>query len=159
MLGSRLGGDVHALAVSGNDLYAGGVLTTPDGSATDGIVKWNGSSWITLGSGLNNNVHALAVSGSELYAGGYFTIAGGKVSAYMATAYLDLPSLSIFRSDGDMTLSWPASFGRFALQQNPHAANTDGWSNANYPLTTNGATKSATVPLTPTNQFFRLIGN
>ena len=33
------------------------------------------------------------------------------------------------------------------------------WSNANYPLTTNGPIKSATAPMTPTNQFFRLIGN
>jgi hypothetical protein len=58
-----------------------------------------------------------------------------------------------------MALSWPVSFERFALQQNPGAANPSSWSPANYPLTTNGATKSAMVPLTPTNQFFRLIGN
>ena len=31
---------------------------------------------------------ALAVSGSDLYAGGEFTTAGGKVSAYIARAYL-----------------------------------------------------------------------
>ena len=104
-------------------------------------------------------MYALAVSGSDLYVGGDFTTAGGKVSAYVARAYLDLPTLSIFRSGGDVTLSWPVSFGRFALQQNPDAANPSSWSPANYPLTTNGATKSATVPLTPTNQFFRLIGN
>jgi hypothetical protein len=77
----------------------------------------------------------------------------------LARAYLDLPTLYIFRSGGDMTLSWPTFYDTFALQQDPDAANPNNWSDANYPLTTNGAIKSATVPLTPTNQFFRLIGN
>ena len=153
-VGSGIDVDVYALAVSGDGLYAGGAFPTPDR-----IAKWNGRSWSALGSGLNNDVWALAVSGSDLYAGGYFTTAGGKLSPSVARAYLDLPSLSISRSGGDMTLSWPVSFGGFALQQNPDAANTDGWSDANYPLTTNGATKGATVPLAPTKQFFRLIGN
>ena len=97
--------------------------------------------------------------GSVLNLRGLFTTAGGKVSANMVGAYLDLPALSIFRSGGDMTLSWPVSFGRFSLQQNPDAANMNGWSSFNYPLVTNGATKSATVTVTSTNQFFRLIGN
>ena len=129
------------------------------GSAANYVAKWNGSSWSTLGSGMNYRPRALMVSGSDLYAGGDFLTAGGKVSAYVARAYLDLPTLSIFRSGDDVTLSWPVSFGRFALHQNPDAANPSSWSPANYPLTTNGATKSATIPLTSTNQFFRLIGN
>jgi hypothetical protein len=72
---------------------------------------------------------------------------------------LERPTLSILRSGANVTLSWPTFYETFALQQNPDAANSNGWSSANYPLTTNGALKSATVPLTPTNQFFRLIGN
>jgi hypothetical protein len=58
-----------------------------------------------------------------------------------------------------VTLSWPLFYEGFALQQNADVANTNSWSNANYPLTTNGTIKSATVPITSTNQFFRLIGN
>jgi hypothetical protein len=123
------------------------------------IARWNGSAWSALGSGVNSNVYALAMSGSDLYAGGGFTTAGGKVSFYIARAYLERPTLSILRSGGDVTLSWPTFYETFALQQNPDAANSNSWSDANYPLTTNGAIKSATVPLTPTNQFFRLIGN
>ena len=102
---------------------------------------------------------ALAVSSSELFTGGEFTIVSGKVSAYVARAFLELPTLSALRSGDELTLSWQASFETFALQQNPNAANSNTWSNANYPLTTNGPTKSATVHLAPTNQFFRLTGN
>jgi len=99
------------------------------------------------------------VAGGDLYAGGNFTVAGGKVSAFAARAYLERPALSILRSGGDVTLSWPTFYTNFGLQQNPNAANSNTWSDANYPLTTNGAIKSATAPMTPTNQFFRLIGN
>jgi len=91
--------------------------------------------------------------------GGSFTTAGGKVSAYVARAFLDLPTISILRSGNDLTLSWPASFGRFALQQNADAANFNSWFGANYPLASNGPTTSTTVPLSPSNQLFRLIGN
>jgi len=158
-LGSGMNGTVLALAVSDGELYAGGFFTTAGGYPANHIAKWNGTCWSPLGSGMNGGVDELAVSGGNLHAGGSFTTAGGKVSAYLARAYLDSPTLSILRSGGDMTLSWPVSFGRFALQQNPDASNPNGWSSANYPLLTNGATASATVPVTPTNQFFRLIGN
>ena len=91
---SALGGGastfVYALAVSGTDLYVGGVFTsvyrsgTTPVTGTGYIAKWNGSAWSALGSGVNNAVHALAVSGTDLYVGGQFTVAGGKVSAYLA---------------------------------------------------------------------------
>ena len=123
------------------------------------IAKWNGSSWSALGSGMNHFVNVLAVSGSDLYAGGDFTMAGGKLSTFLARASLEWPSLSILRSGSAATVSWPASFGRWILQQSPDVTNTSSWSSPNYPLTTNGTTKSATVHLTPTNQFFRLIDN
>src|SRR6185295_4283011 len=127
------------------------------GSVASGIAKWNGSSWSALGSGMNADVFALAVSGSDLYAGGLFATAGGKASTYIARAYLERPNLSILRSDANIRLSWPTFYETYALQQNPDVANSNSWSDANYPLTTNGAMKSATVPLVPTNQFFRLM--
>ena len=72
---------------------------------------------------------------------------GGKISGYLAWAYLnDLPALSIVRSGDDAILSWPAVEG-FVLQQNPDLSNPNGWFNANHPIT-GGPTKSAAVPLT-----------
>jgi hypothetical protein len=89
--GGEAGSSVKALAVSGSDLYAGGIFTTAGGSAANGIGKWNGSSWSALGSGVTSggdevgtSVKALAVSGSDLYAGGIFTTAGGSAANRVA---------------------------------------------------------------------------
>ena len=94
-----------------------------------------------------------------MYAGGAFITAGAKLSPHVARAYLELPTLSILRCVGEITLSWPTFYETVLLQQNPNAVNSNTWTNAEYPLSTNGATKSATVPITATNHFFRLIGD
>src|SRR6266568_6959681 len=92
-LGSGMGGDlngygvgvsVSALAVSGGDLYAGGVFTNAGGSAANYVAKWDGNSWSALGSGMDDYVSALAVSGSDLYAGGFFSTAGGTAANSIA---------------------------------------------------------------------------
>src|SRR5437764_12001412 len=84
-----MNGSVAALAVSGNNLYAGGYFTTAGGSAANGIAKWDGNSWSALGSGMGNtgvvaSVLSLAVSGNDLYAGGGFTTAGGIAATNIA---------------------------------------------------------------------------
>jgi hypothetical protein len=76
------GGILKCLAISGNDIYVGGDISTVGGMVSNNIAKWNGSSWIvpgdTAGShGINGPVHALTVFHGELYAGGEFTTAGG----------------------------------------------------------------------------------
>ena len=83
-LGSGLGGSVHAVAVSGSNVYAGGEFTAAGGAAANYIAKWDGSTWSALGSGMNNYVRALVVIGSDLYAGGEFTTAGGSAASYIA---------------------------------------------------------------------------
>jgi hypothetical protein len=88
-LGSGMGGGpnppyVHALAVSGTNLYAGGKFTTAGEVAVHYIAKWNGSAWSSLGSGMDSWVYALAVSGTTLYAGGWFTTADGVPANYIA---------------------------------------------------------------------------
>jgi hypothetical protein len=90
-LGSGMGGGlvspfVYALAVSGSDLYAGGLFTSAGGIAASKIAKWNGSSWNALGAGITapqdapfygGIVFALGVSSGDLYVGGLFTNASG----------------------------------------------------------------------------------
>jgi hypothetical protein len=150
---------VWSFAISGGELYAGGYFGMAGGVAARSIAKWNGNTWSTLGSGMNGLVRALKLSGSDLYAGGEFTIAGGKVSPYIARAYLERPSLSLLRSGSEVTLSWPTFYENFALQQNQDTVSSNAWFNANFPLATNSAIKSATIPLAHPKQFFRLIEN
>jgi hypothetical protein len=157
-LASGVNGAVSALAVSGSDLYAGGWFTTAGGNAASRIAKWDGSSWTALGSGMNGGVSAVAVSGSDLFAGGWFTTAGGKASASIARAYLPvLPTLSVLRSGGSVTVSWPTvDTASFALEQaGPLAAPTDWVPNA-ATVTDDGLNKSVTIPATKSPQFFRL---
>ena len=71
-------GAVYAIAVVEGDVYAGGWITSAGGvPGTQGLAKWNGSSWSSLGGGTDSSVLALAVSGTDVYAGGWFTTAGG----------------------------------------------------------------------------------
>jgi hypothetical protein len=70
-----VGIEVNAIAVIGNDVYAGG----------NNIFKWNGTTWTIPGGGVNGTVNALAVSGSTLYAGGSFTMAGGIAANNIAS--------------------------------------------------------------------------
>lgn len=82
-----LGGTVegaYALAVIGDDLYAGGTFNSANGIPANYIAKWDGTQWSALGSGMNGGVKALCVIGSDLYAGGYFTQAGGNDAAHLA---------------------------------------------------------------------------
>lgn len=76
-LGLGVNNTVNALAVSGSDVYVGGLFTSVTNTGGAGvaairIARWNGSSWSALGLGLSDPVQALAVSGSDLYAGGEF---------------------------------------------------------------------------------------
>jgi hypothetical protein len=149
---------VRALAVSGTNVYAGGDWFT--------IAKWDGSSWSALGSGMSGSispsiaptVYALAVSGSDLYAGGSFYTAGGKVSAYIARAYLlALPTLSVLRFGTYVTVSWPsADAASFALEQHGTLAPQTNWVPNADSVIDDGTNKSVTLPAMNSPQFFRL---
>ena len=158
---------VQALAVSGSNLYAGGGFTTAGDNAANNIAKWDGTSWSALGSGIGGRDHkgpavsALAVSGSDLYAGGQFSTAGGKVSAYIARAYLlTLPTLSIRRSStsqGGIMVSWPSvDTASFTLEQAATLAAPPSWVTNAARIADDGTNKSVTLPATNRAQFFRL---
>ena len=53
-LGSGVDNSVHALAMSGSDLYVGGDFSAAGGSSANRVAKWNGSAWSALGAGLNS---------------------------------------------------------------------------------------------------------
>jgi CSLREA domain-containing protein len=88
-LGSNAAGNgslnniVNAIAVSGNNVYAGGLFTNVNNKGTvlnaaDNIARWDGANWSSLGaaydgeSAVVGSVLAIAVSGDTVYAGGYF---------------------------------------------------------------------------------------
>ena len=107
---------------------------------------------------MNSHVFALVVSGNDLYAGGSLTTAGGKVSAYMARAYLlTLPALSVLRSGTNVMVSWPSvDTASFALEQAGTLAAPASWFTNTASVTDDGANKSVTIPTTNSPQFFRL---
>jgi trimeric autotransporter adhesin len=78
---------VHAIAVSGTDLYIGGDFTQlGDGTSARYIAKWNGTTWSNLpcsdgSNGVNGIVKTIAVSGSDIFVGGAFTQLGDGTSA------------------------------------------------------------------------------
>jgi hypothetical protein len=73
---------VYALAVSGDDVYAGGRFLAAGGTSAKSIAKWNRSRWSSLDDGVRTGsydgvVRSLAIRGASVYAGGSFKSAGG----------------------------------------------------------------------------------
>ena len=124
---------------------------------SSGGPTFSDANWTVLGVGLNGEADALAVSESDLYAGGSFTTVGGKVSPYIARAYLPaLPALSALCSDTQVMVSWPSvDTAGFALEQAGTLATPAGWVTA-AGITDDGTNKSLTIPATNSAQFFRL---
>ncbi|HLF88954.1 MAG TPA: hypothetical protein VI451_08430, partial [Anaerolineales bacterium] len=72
-------GYVRAIAVSGTDVYVGGLFNSVGGVAANNIARWSSvtGTWSALGAGVSSTVLSIAVSGSDVYVGGYFFAAGG----------------------------------------------------------------------------------
>jgi len=111
-----------------------------------------------MGLGPNSGSHLSAVSSSDLYVGGNFTTAGGKVSPYVARAYLPtLPVLSILRTTTDVTISWPsANTADFVFEQASPLSGSTSWITNSAPVTENSTNRSVTLPATNSPRFFRL---
>jgi trimeric autotransporter adhesin len=78
-------GEIHAIAVDGENVYAGGEFTSAgDGRAARNIARWDGTRWHALGDGIDGRVNAIAIHGGKIYAGGDFSTAGGKASRGLA---------------------------------------------------------------------------
>src|SRR6185295_7579299 len=83
-IGTGGGSEVFAIAVWGNDVYAGGFYYD-QGTYIAVVAKWNGT-WSVLGSSPGNSVifGTIAVSGQDVYVGGHFTSVGGVPAANIA---------------------------------------------------------------------------
>ncbi len=91
---------ISAIAVSGRNVYVGGIFTNDGGVGANSIAHWNGASWSALGAGIPGSVQAIAVRGNDVFAGGNFAmeLAGG-------------PALDVARWDGARWSALPgASF-------------------------------------------------
>jgi len=80
--GLGVNGTVHAVAVSGSDVYIGGSFSKVGNVTARNVAKWNGTSWSGLGTGVSlyDAVYAITVMGTDIYFGGSITQAGGVSS-------------------------------------------------------------------------------
>jgi hypothetical protein len=85
-LGSGLGtgfpsdDQVYALAVSGTNLYAGGIFAQSGEIVVNSIARWDGNAWAPMGAGVfgySGQVATLAANPTNLFVGGDFAAAGG----------------------------------------------------------------------------------
>jgi hypothetical protein len=86
--GPAINGTIHAVAVSGTDIYVGGSFTNAGGHASvNFLAKWDGFTWSAVGApgAFNDQVDAIVISGSNIYVGGRFTnVAGNAKADYLA---------------------------------------------------------------------------
>lgn len=75
---------VAAIAVSGENVYAGGLFTVAGGQPAAYVARWNGSSWSPMGQGVNDIVYAMEFWNGHLYVGGSFNTAGGEPAPFLA---------------------------------------------------------------------------
>ena len=73
---------IHAITVTGNDVYVGGYFEEAGNVEANNIARWDGEKWHSLGEGAYNgvegNVITLAQHGEDLFVGGSFSKAGGR---------------------------------------------------------------------------------
>ena len=81
-------GNVFALCVAGNVLYAGGSFTNIAGTTANRVAMCRDGVWYSLGvggaNGVNGTVYALLATEDGIYVGGAFTNAGGVTARAIA---------------------------------------------------------------------------
>lgn len=95
MKGSPMGlaapSTVRALAMVGNNLYAGGNFIRAGGVLCWNIARWNGTAWSAMNGGLFESVNTMLVSGTDLYVGGSFANSDrNKVARWTGSAWVDI---------------------------------------------------------------------
>ncbi|WP_175526560.1 MBG domain-containing protein, partial [Rhodonellum ikkaensis] len=106
--GSTAGNEVFSIAVSGDDIYVGGIFNSLGGLPRSRIAKLNNTTgaadpvWNANGA---NGVNSIAISGSNIYVGGSFTTIGGA-------SRLNLAKLN--NTDGAVDPMWIADAGNIS---------------------------------------------
>jgi hypothetical protein len=79
-------GEVRAAVASGGDTILGGTFAEISGVATNGIARWDGSTFTPLGTGMvGSSVEALVrLDNGDIVAGGNFVAAGGIAANHIA---------------------------------------------------------------------------
>ncbi|RJK93829.1 hypothetical protein [Vallicoccus soli] len=111
-MGEGVDGTVHALAVHGGDVWAGGEFTVADGRVQAlRLARWDGAAWHAVAGGVSDpertygtRVAALACDGRTLVVGGVFTRAGDVPAASLAA--LDLATGTWSDLGGGVASSW-----------------------------------------------------
>jgi len=149
---------VSAIAGSGSDLFVGGYLTSGTNTVPNFVDSWNGSTLVSYGSGLFSTILALVVSGDDMYAagvGGVYMRQADQTQAHLAKLIrLAPPLLSIELATNGVTISWPAFFGDFTLQQSAKP-DTD-WLPSSETINDDGAIKYIIVNPTVGSRYYRL---
>lgn len=82
------GNGIGVLAINGENLYVGGVLTSIGGFVVTNIARWTGNTWDGLnggvGGGMDEGIITLHSATGFLYAGGIFSQAGGLPATNVA---------------------------------------------------------------------------
>ena len=152
-----LTGSVRAIAMFGNQIFAGGTFINAKSAAGDYILEWDGAGWKTLSSAFLGNgslfgtapftgVYALAVS-NNLYVGGeFYNISDGlnllSQADYIAAYGVDNVSptvVSIVRVNPSPT---PATSVQYTVTFSEHITGID---TADFHLTTTDSVSGATV--------------
>lgn len=84
-VGNGFDSAVLALALKGNEIFAGGTFTHICGNAActsynqpaNRMARWTGSSWVSMDNGVDNHVLAIGVQGTDVYFGGGFQVLCG----------------------------------------------------------------------------------
>lgn len=87
---------IRAIAVAANnDLIVTGIFDHIDGTAANGIARWNGVAWQPLGAGLPGLANALlALPNGDVLAGGNFTQGGSSVLRWDGVSWSPFGSIA-----------------------------------------------------------------
>lgn len=83
-------GAVHAIAISGSNIYVGGNFTSIRGISANRIALWNGTNWSALGTTGLDTIYSIYVSSSsEIYAGGFSSLSSSDLVRWNGTTWAD----------------------------------------------------------------------